>query len=168
MNGEQTTDMKDIRTETYDTVPDPFKPLASPHFDEFAVAAAQQVQPLSRRRNKRFFRSSLLLIAYLEFIVATVGVAYLSPPNSRADASNETISSETQSDAQPALDGIAPGMPGGESMATSAIRHTRRHSRRVSRFRFQNQNIEIVRGDEGKPVPRKVSELSYGRSSDRP
>jgi|KBSSwiStaDraftv2_1062776.scaffolds.fasta_scaffold184240_2 hypothetical protein len=168
MNGEQKTDMKDIRTETRDTVPDPFKPLSSPHFDEFAVAAARQVQPLPPRRNRRFFRSSLLLIAYLEFIVATVGVAYLSPPSSRAEVSNETISSETQSDTQPALDGTAPGMPGGESMATPAIRRPRRHSRRVSRFRVQNQNIEIVEGDESKLVPRKVSELRYGRSSDRP
>ncbi len=160
--------MKDIRTETRETVPDAFKALSSPHFDEFAVAAAQRVQPLSPRRNKRFFRSSLLLIAYLEFIVATVGVAYLSPPSSRANVSTETIRSENQSDPQSAPEGTAPGIPGDESIAAPAVQRTRRHSRRVSRFRFQNQNIEIVQGDEDKPVPRKVSELRYGRSSDRP
>jgi len=168
MNGEQTTDMNDIRTETRDTVPDTLNPLSSPHFDEFAVAIAQRVQPLPPRRKRKLLRSSLLLIAYLEFIVATIGIAYLSPPSSRADVSNETISSETQSDTQPALDNNSAGMTGGESMATPAIRPTRPHSSRASRFRFQNQNIEIVEGDEGKPISRKVSELRYGRSSDRP
>lgn len=168
MNGEQTTDMNDIRTETRDTVPDTLNPLSSPHFDEFAVAIAQRVQPLPPRRKRKLLRSSLLLIAYLEFIVATIGIAYLSPPSSRADVSNETTSSETQSDTQPALDDNSAGMTGGESMAPPAIRRTRPHSSRASRFRLQNQTLGIVEGDEGRKLPRKVGEIRYGHLAGRP
>src|SRR5262249_11137741 len=153
---------RDFRTETRDTVPDTFKPLSSPHFGEFAVAIAQRVQPLAPRAKRKLLRRSLLLIAYLEFIVATIGIAYLSPPSSRADVSNETINSETQPDTQPAPDDNLTGITGGQSMATPAIRHTRPHSRRISRFRFQNQTLEIVEGGEGKPVPRKVGDVRYG------
>ena len=167
MNGEQTTDMKDIRTETRDTVPDTLNPLSSPRFDEFAVAIAQRVQPLPPRRERKLLRASLLLIAYFEFIVATIGIAYLSPPSLRADVSNETTSSETHSDTQP-LDDNSAGMTGGESMATPAVRRPRMHSSTASRFRFQNQAIEIVDRDEGRKVPRKVGEIRNGRSPDRP
>src|SRR5215471_10063964 len=104
--------MNDICTETRDTVPDTFTPLSSPHFDEFAIAAAQQVQPLPPPWNKRLLRYSLLLTGYLAFIVATVDVAFVSPPSSRADVSNDTISSETQPDTQPALDESSPGKTG--------------------------------------------------------
>jgi hypothetical protein len=168
MDGEQTTDMKDIRTETRHTVPDTLKPLSSPHFDEFAVAIARRVQPLPPRRKGKLLRSSLLLIAYLEFIVAAIGIAYLSPPSSRADVSNETISGETQSDTQPALDDNSAGMTGGESMATPAIRRPRPHSNRAWRFRLQNQTIGIVGGGKGRKMPRKVGEIRYGHLSGRP
>jgi hypothetical protein len=160
--------MNDTHTEKNGTVPDAFTTLSSPHFDELAVAIAQPVQPLPPRRKKRLLRSSLLLIAYLAFIVATIGIAYLSPPSSRADVSKETISSETQSDTQPSLDANSAGVAGGEASATSGIRRTKPTSRRVSRLRFQNQSTEIVEGAEGKPAPRKVGEIRYGRSSDRP
>ena len=168
MNGEQTTDMKDIRTETSNTVPDIFKPLSSPHFDEFAVASAQRVQLLPPPRKRKLLRSSLLLIAYLTFIVATIGIAYLSPPSSRADVLNETIKSETQSDTQPSPDDNSAGITEGESTALPTIPRARSNSRRVSRFHSQNQTVEIVEGGEGKPVPRKVGEIRYSRLSDRP
>src|SRR5215468_648469 len=95
--------MKDIRTETRNAVPDTFTQLSSPHFDEFAIAAAQPVQPLPPPWKKRLLRYSLLLTGYLAFIVATVDVAFVSPPSSRADAPNEAMSSETQPDMQPGL-----------------------------------------------------------------
>jgi len=167
MNGEQIIQMKDTRTETGNTVPDTFRRLSPPHFDELAVAVAQPVQPLPSRAMK-LLRSSLFLIAYLIFIVAVVGVAYFSPPSSRADVSSESMSGETQSDSQPALDDSSSGMTGGESIATPEVPRGKAHSSRASRLRFQNQTIEIVEGSEGKPAPRKVGEIRYGRSSDRP
>ena len=169
MNGEQTTDMKDIRTETRHTVPDTSKQLPSPHFDELAVAFAQPVQPLLLRNKKRPLRSSLLLIAYLAFIVAVLGIAYMRPPGSRADTLSETPNNETQLDLQPELNGSSAAMTEDESIATPGIRRAQAHSRRGStRIRIQNQTTETVEAGEGKPVPRKVGEIRYGRSSDRP
>ena len=169
MDGEQTTDMKDIRTETHDTVPDTFTSLSSPHFDELAVAVAQPVQPLAPRRKKKLLRSSLFLIAYLAFIVTTVGIAYLSTPSSRADVSNETISSETQPDAHAGVVNSSPaGTPENESTATTVTGRAKSGLKRVRQLGFQNQTIQIVAGSEGKPVARKVGEIRYGRSPDRP
>jgi hypothetical protein len=169
MNGEQTTDMKDIRTETHDTVPDTFTSLSSPHFDELAVAVAQPVQPIRPRRKKRLLRSSLFLIAYLAFIVTTVGIAYLSPPSSRADVSNETVISETQPDEHAGVvNSSLAGTPENESTAPPVIPRAQSRLKRVAGVRFQNQTIQVVEGGEGKPVPRKIGEIRYGRSPDRP
>ena len=168
MNGEQTTDMKDIRTETRHTVPDTSKQLPSPHFDELAVAVARPVQPLAPRR-RRLLRSSLFLIAYLAFIVAAVGIPYLRPPGSRGDTLSEAPNNETQLDVQPELNGSSATMTEDESIAMSGIRRAQAHSRRGStRIRIQNQTIQTVEAGEGKPVPRKVGEIRYGRSSDHP
>jgi len=169
MNGEQTTDMRDIRTETRHTVPDTSKQLPSPHFDELAVAVARPVQPLAPRTRRRLLRSSLFLIAYLAFIVAVFGISYLRPPGSRADTLSEAPNNETQLDVQPELNDSSAAMTEDESIATSGIRRAQAHSRRGStRIRIQNQTIQTVEAGEGKPVPRKVGEIRYGRSSDRP
>ena len=158
--------MNDTHIEKNRTGPDTFRTLSSPHFDELAVAIAQPVQPLPSRA-KKLLRSSLFLIAYLAFVVTAIGIAYVSPPSSRADVSSEAMSGETP-DSQPSLDDNSSGLSGGESIAQPAMHGTRPHSRRFSRLRFQNQTIDIVEGSEGKPVPRKVGEIRYGRSSDRP
>ena len=168
MNGEQTSDMKDIRTDKRDTVPDTFTPLSSPHFDELAVAAAQPVQPLRARRNK-LLRSALLMTAYLAFIMAVVGLVYLAPPKARGDASTEAMTSETQTDTQSAQVENSPAtIIDNEMMAAPVIQQRRQHLRRASRLRLQHPALEIVEGDEGKPIPRKVGEIRYGRSPDRP
>lgn len=168
-NGEQITDMKDIRTDTRHTVPDTSKQLPSPHFDELAVAFAQPVQPLRLRNRKRPWRFSLLLLAYLAFIVAVVGIAYMRPPGSRADTLSEAPNNETQLGVQPALNDSSAVKMEDESIATPGIRRAQAHSRRGStRIRIQNQIIQSVEAGEGKPVPRKVGEIRYGRSSDRP
>ena len=167
MNGEQTTDMKDIRTETRDTVPDTFTLLTPPHFDELAIAFAQPVQPLPPARTTRW-RSTLLLIAYLAFILAIVGFVYLAPPKARVDASTEPTS-ETQTDAQSAQVDSSPAMTvENEAMATPVMQRPRHHSRRAARLRIQHQPLEIVEGDEGKPMSRKVGQIRYARSPDRP
>lgn len=160
--------MKNTRTEISETVPDASTQLSSPHFDELAVAVAQPVQPLARTK-RRLLRSSLLLIAYLAFIVAVVGIAYLRPPGSRADTLSEAPNNETQLDVQPALNDSSAAMTEDESIATPRIRAAKPQSRSGStRIRIQNQTIQIVETGEGKPVPRKVGEIRYGRSSDRP
>ena len=159
--------MIDTRTETGGTVPDTSAGLSSPHFDELAVAIAQPVQLLPSR-NKKLLRSSLLLIAYLAFIVTTVGVAFWAPPSSREDLSSEATSGETQSDPQTAADSSSSGVTEDETMAAPGIPAAKPHSRRGSRVRFQHQTMEIVDGGEGKPLPRKVGEIRYGRLSDRP
>lgn len=167
MNGEQTPDMKDIRTDKRDTVPDTFTPLSSPHFDELAIAAARPVQPLPARRNK-LLRSALLMTAYLAFIVAVVGLVYLAPPKARVDASTEATS-ETQTDTQSAQVESSPATTiDNETMAAPVIQQRRQHLRRASRLRLQHPPLEIVEGDEGKPITRKVGEIRYGRSPDRP
>lgn len=160
--------MKDIRTDTRDPVPDTFTQLSSPRFDEFAVAAAQPVQPLPARRNK-VLRSALLMTAYLGFIVAVVGLVYLAPPKARVDASTEAMTNETQTDTQSAQVESSPATRiDNETMAAPAIPRRRQYSRRTSRLRFQHPPLEIVEGDEGKPISRKVGEIHYGRSPDRP
>lgn len=164
--------MNDTQIEKADTVPDPSAKLPSPHFDEFAVAVAQPVQPLPPRGGRgahRLLRSVLFMIAYFAFIVAVAGVAYLRPPGSREDRSSETTA--TQSDAQPAVtDDNSPAIPvTDESIGTVSNRGTKHARRRVSsRVRHQNQPIEIVEDAKGKPVPRKVGEIRYGRDIDRP
>jgi hypothetical protein len=168
MNGEQTPDMKDIRTDRRDTVPDTFKTLSSPHFDELAVAAAQPVKPLPPRRNK-LLRSALFMTAYLAFIVAIVGLVYLAPPKARVDASTEATTSETQTDTQSAeVESSAATTIDNETMAAPVMQRPQRHLRRASRLRFQRPPLQIVEGDEGKPISRKVGEIRYGRSPDRP
>ena len=159
--------MQDTRAETVKTVPDTSMELSSPHFDELAVAVARPVQPLPSH-GKKVLRSSLFLIAYLAFIVTVVGVAYFSPPTPREDLSSEAMSGEAQADAQPAVDDRSSGVTQGETITAPLNPGTKSHSRRVSRLRLQNQPIEIVEEGEGKPVPRKVGEIRYGRSSDRP
>jgi hypothetical protein len=160
--------MKDIRTEIRDTVPDTFTPLSSPHFDEFAIAAAQPVQPLPPR-SRRLLRSSLFMMAYLVFIGASVGVAYVCSPQPQQDTSTAAASSETQSDMQPALaDNSSATTIENEAPTAPVILRPKQHSGRASRFRFQHQPLEIVDGGEGKPVARKVGEIRYGRSPDRP
>jgi hypothetical protein len=161
--------MKDIRTETRDTVPDTFTPLSSPHFDELAIAVAQPVQPLPPRRKKRLWRSSLFLIAYLAFILATAGTAYLWPPSSRADVSEKTLSDETQTEAHAGAVNSSPAVTlENESTATPAIGSPKSLSKRALGLRFQNQSMQIVEGGEGRPVARKVGEIRYGRGTDRP
>jgi len=114
-------------------------------------------------------RTPLLLIAYLAFIVAVVGIAYLRPPGSRADTLDEAPNNETQSDLQPALNDSPAAMTEDESVATSRIQPAKPHRRRGStRIQIQNQTIQMVEAGEGKPAPRKVGEIRYGRSSDRP
>src|SRR5262245_48421965 len=134
--------MNQTHIEKNGKVPDTCPRLSSPHFDELAVAFAQPVQPLAPPRWKRLLRSSLLLIAYLVFIVAVVAIANLNPPRPRADISSEAMSGETQSEVQPALDDTSSGMTPGESMAAPTMR--RMHSRRVGRRHFPNQGTEIV------------------------
>jgi hypothetical protein len=161
--------MKNTRTEISETVPDASTQLSSPHFDELAVAFAQPVQPLAPRTRRRLLRSSLLVIAYLAFIVAVVGIAYLRPPGSRADTLSEAPNNETQLDVQPAVNDSSAAMTEHESIATLGIRRAQPQSRRgATRIRIQNQTIQMVEAGEGKPVPRKVGEIRYGRSSDRP
>ena len=166
--------MKGIHSQTRNTVPDTSRQLLSPHFDELAIAVAQPVQPLAQGpwftpRAKRLLRSSLFLIAYLAFIVAVVGIAYLRPPGSRADALSEAPNNEAQLDGQPALNDSSAPIPENESISTPGTQSTKLHSRRgPTRVRFQNQTVETVAADEGKPVARKVGEIRYGRSSDRP
>lgn len=164
--------MKNSRAERSETVPDVSTELPSPHFDELAVAVARQVQPLPPRKKivtRKVLRSSLLLIAYLAFIVAVAAVAYLRPPGSRADTLSEAPTNETQQDVQPAPYDTSAAIAEDESIATPRIRRAGPHSRRGStRFRIQNQTFQIVEGAEGKPVPRKVGEIRFGRSSDRP
>lgn len=163
--------MKDTRTEKAVTVPDASTNLPSPHFDELAIAVARPVQPLPppRRGISKLLRSSLFLIAYLAFIVAVAGIAYLRPPGSRADTLSETPNNETQLEVQPALNDSSAVMTKDESIATPGIQRAEPHSKRGSaRIRIQTQTIPIVEGPAGKPVPRKVGEIRYGRSSDRP
>lgn len=161
--------MKNTRTEITETVPDASIKLSSPHFDELAVAVAQPVQPLAPRTKRKLLRSSLFLIAYLAFIVAVVGIAYLRPPGSRADTLSEAPNNETQLDVQPAVNNSSPAMTEDEPIATPRIRRAEPHSSRGStRIRIQNQTLQIVEAGDGKPVPRKVGEIRYGRSPDRP
>ena len=160
--------MTDTRTDPGNTVPDTSKRLSSPHFDEFAVAVAQPVQPLPPRRKRKLLRSSLFFIAYLAFIVAVAGIAYLKPPGSR-DILGEEPNKETQSELQPAQRDGSVTTTEAESIATPGIQRARPLSRRGStRIRIPHQTIQIVDGGESKPVPRKVGEIRYGRSSDRP
>ena len=160
--------MKDIRTEIPDTVPDISKELPSPHFDELAVAIAQPVQPLPLQSGRRVLQSSLFLIAYVAFIAVVVAVAYVAPARTREDTLTEATATETQSDAQPALGDAAPAAGQSSSTGTSLIRYARPHPRRLGRLRFQNQTTEILEDGAGKPIPRKVGEIRYGRSPDRP
>ncbi len=162
--------MKATHSDRIETIPDASTQLSPPHFDELAVAFAQPVQPLAPRRKKKLLRSSLLLIAYLVFIVAVISVVYLAPPKARVDASTEAMTSETQTDAQSGQVDTSPaGTTENDVMGGPAIEHAKKHSRRVStRLHFPNQTIQIVEGGEGKPVARKVGEIRYGRSSDRP
>src|SRR5689334_16945568 len=160
--------MNDIRTETRDTVPDTFTPLSSPHFDEFAIAAAQPVQPLPPQ-SRRLLRSSLLMIAYLTFIGASVGVASVFSPQSREDTSTEAAKGEAQSDMQPALaDNSSATTIENEALNAPVILRPKHHFRRASRLRFQHEPLDIVEGDEGKPMSRKVGEIRYALSPDRP
>ena len=164
--------MKDTRTETVDTVPDASTELPSPHFDEFAVAVAQPVEPLTPRKRpiaSRVLRLSLYLLAYLAFVLAGAGVAYFAPPSSGEDKLSAATTGETQSDALPAgavTDGSAVMPATEESITTPRIRHG--HSRRLSRVPLHNLNIQIVGEGEGKQAPRKVGEIRYGRPSNQP
>ena len=161
--------MNDTHTEKSCEMPDASTGLSSPHFDELAVAIARPVQPLPPSRRKTLLRPFLLLIAYLAFIVAVIGIAYLRPPGSGEDTLSEETINETQPDVQPALGDGSATTTEDESVAATRIRGTKRHSKRASmRVRLPNQTIGIVEGAEGKPMPRKVGEIRYGRSSDRP
>jgi hypothetical protein len=107
-----------------------------------------------------------LLIAYLAFIVAVAGIAYLRPPGSRADTLSEAPNNETQLAVQPALNDSSAATTEDES---PRIQPAKPHPRSGStRTRIQNQTIQMVEAGEGKPAPRKVGEIRYGRSSDRP
>jgi hypothetical protein len=159
--------MKDSHIEQTAKVPDAPARLLSPHFDELAVATAQPVQLLPSR-NKKLLRTSLLSLAYLAFIVAVAAVVWLAPPKPRDELSSEVMSGEAQSDSQASVDDSSSGAIADESIATPVIRRAQRHARKVTRLRFQNETIEIVEGGDSKPVPRKVGEIRYGRSSDRP
>jgi hypothetical protein len=162
--------MKNTRTEISEPVPGVSTQLSSPHFDELAVAIAQPVQPLAPRPKRRLLRSSLLLIAYLAFIAAVFGVAYLRPPGSLADTVSDAPKNETESVMQPTLNNSSPAMTEDDSIATPEIRRAAsRHVRRdLTRIRIVNQTTQTVEADEGKPVPRKVGEIRYRRWVDRP
>ena len=159
--------MNDTHMEKTFKVPDASSRLSAPHFDDWAIAVAKPVQPLLPRRKKRLLRSSLFLIAYLAFIIAVAGVAFFAPPSSREDTVTEASTSETQAAEQSEVV-ESPAAPASENEATTPlIRRAMPRAKRWARLHFQNQAIQIVEGD-GKPVPRKVGEIRYGRSSDRP
>jgi hypothetical protein len=160
--------MKDTRTDPGNTLPDTSKRLSSPHFDEFAVAVAQPVQLLPPRRKRKLLRSSLFFIAYLAFIVAVAGIAYLKPPGSR-DILGEEPANDTHSELQPTQHVGAVATTEAESIVTPGVQRAGRHSSRgLTRIRIPHHTIQIVEGGEGKPAPRKVGEIRYGRSPDRP
>jgi hypothetical protein len=95
----------------------------------------------------------------------------LRPPGSRADTLSEATPNETQSDAQSGVVDSSPAKTENESTPApvTVIRRAKPHSRSTStRFGVQNQMIQIVESAEGKPVPRKVGEIRYGRSPYRP
>ena len=160
--------MNDTHIEKTVKVPDVSQQLPSPHFDDWAIAVAQPVQPIPPpRKKKRLLRSSLLLIAYLAFIIAVAGVTLFAPPSSREDTLTEAATSEPPAGTQADVNSAAAPVTATESTATPLIRRAKLHEKRLTRLRLQNQTMQIVEDAEGKPVARKVGEIRYGRS-DRP
>ena len=141
----------------------PKERLATPHFDDMAIAEARPVQPLPQRPESTFRiltpRKLSMLIAATAVLIAVVGLSI--GTNSKVDPaqpataeveSAEVESAEVESKAEPqASEKLVDSQPTLERRGSVSRRNLR--STKVHRYFFESPAYGSF---DGKPVPRKV------------
>jgi len=142
-----------------DSVLPPKEGLATPHFDERAIAAARPVQPLSHRTLPPLYLAGApRKVAVVATVILLVGLSIATTRHDdRANSSGAKV--ELEADSQPAAE-VQVTQPL-ESRAPT-IRPDRQSSR-LPRLRYESLTPGFVPGSS-KPVAPKVGEI---RSSGR-
>ena len=150
--------MKETRLKQQESNIPPTDDLSTPHFDEFAIAAAQPVQPLLRRPRHTFgwprvprraavFGSAIVLLVGLSITAAR-------QDNRATDMATNVLA---QPDSLQVTEQPAAEMT--ESRAPAA-RSDRRGATQVAHRRYENAIRSFI-PTNGKSVARKVGEIRY-------
>jgi len=153
-------------------------PLTAPHFDETAVAVAQPVEPLPPQRfrlSNLSLQSFVIIVAFgLVLTITTVATGFLAARSEQAKASEAAAGAvQTEPPAAPSASESTPTAAGvSEEITVPSSVKTEKHSGRSRRMLMRSGSLNgiapIMTDEQGRPVARKVGELKYGRSPDRP
>ena len=156
--------MKDVIRRNPELELPPKEGLATPYFDELAIAEARPVQPLSQRRGSTFrilrppHKLGMLIIATV-VLIAIVGLAIgINSPVDPVQPTSAEVEKEADSQASENLTGPQSTL---ERQATrerqAPVSGRNRRSTRLHQYFFESPGYGSV---EGKPVARKVGVIS--------
>lgn len=132
--------------------------LASPHFDERAVATAHAVQPLPRRYVSQWQRRALMIAVLAVGFVSVVALAifWVVSSNGPAVVDVDKVTADVQAVASP------------QPTIDQSPQISRAKPKPLASQRNSPLNGRVVIEEPGKRVARRVGVITYGHSRARP